>query len=843
MYVENKDAFRAASALGDVATTVEMYTGQSFPPEMHPLLQNHSDAIGRGSECWRCPLLGCGRGPVPPTLPPDYQFLVIAEAPGTNEVNNGQVLIGASGRELRKSLQQTHIDVNRVGLTNAIQCMPEGGDLKKFLQQCKKTGQPSPIECCAPRLRAEVARASFVLLMGGASLTAVGINQSVMKVRGTPLQIPGGPRALATPHAAFVLRDEGARYRPVFHADITKAVRLAYSGSTWQDPAYFVPKDATEVYNFLAVPRPRVAVDIETDGIDRWMCNLRRVGIGNDKEVMIFSPLSVKGHALLTADNAMAQARVIGGYFAQAPRIDTHNGIAFDSVILGRYGMPIPDATHFDGLVAHQVGVTSELPHSLDFLGSMYTDAPHWKDDFKHSNVPSDEILDRYLSFDISVTHTSTAFSEYNLTTYGQQHIYTLDAELFRIGRAMSALGIYIDPAKRFEFAVEYQEKSDRLRREFVEAAGRDVNPASPLQIRKLLYEDLGLPALALHMTDSGDPSTDENTLLDLLAMGVDERAQTIIHGLIGYREAEKILGTNTGHVVAGQIQGGPPVHVDGRLRTNWRPGKTAGRWGSNEPVNLQNIPKKLRAMFTPAPGNVFVAADMSAVELRMIALLAGDEPLINAFAAFDAKTGPDVHIANACGVFHCKPEQVDDTVRNFIKRFVYALNYGAEPPKIYQTLSLMRDDNLQPVFKDITLQEVERVFNVWWQIHPAIIEWKKKCIYGWRARRYMETEYHKRKRFFIGGESPTEMANFPIQGAAADLQNEAIRALVRAYPFDFANHRGLVVNGHDQLVVECAAGETEDVKRIVEGVMQKKIGKMYFPAQAKAAESWKAVS
>ena len=226
-----------------------------------------------------------------------------------------------------------------------------------------------------------------------------------------------------------------------------------------------------------------------------------------------------------------------------------------------------------------------------------------------------------------------------------------------------------------------------------------------------------------------------------------------------------------------------------------------------------------------------------------MIAILAGDEPLIKAFQAFDGKTGPDVHIANACGVFRCTPEQVDDKVRNFIKRFVYALSYGAEPPKIYQTLSLLRDDNLQPLFPAIKLQEVERLFNVWWQVHPAIPEWKRKGIYHWRARRYLETAFHKRKRYFIGGESPTEFANFPIQGVCADMQNDAIRALVRAYPFDFANHRGLVVNAHDQLVVECAESEAENVKKIVRHVMERRIGEMMFPAEPKAGPNWKAVS
>ena len=80
-------------------------------------------------------------------------------------------------------------------------------------------------------------------------------------------------------------------------------------------------------------------------------------------------------------------------------------------------------------------------------------------------------------------------------------------------------------------------------------------------------------------------------------------------------------------------------------------------------------------------------------------------------------------------------------------------------------------------------------------------------------------------------------------QNSSADMQNEAIRGVVQLYPFDYANHRGLVVNGHDQIVVECAVHEADHVKRIIETCMQRRIGRMLFPAQAKAGDSWKAVS
>lgn len=805
-----------------------------------------------GAQCWRCPLYGLKRGPVPSTIPADADFVVVAEAPGSTEVEHGRTLIGASGREIRQALTDAGMDTSKVAFVNTIQCQPDGGDLKRYLRTVKKQGQASPLECCKPRLEMDLSRAKFVLLMGGASLQGVGLGGSIMQTRGTPLRLPNGIPGLATPHAAFVMRDEGARYRPIFHADVAKAARLYRGVNTWTDPWYFVPKTAAEVDNFLAVERHRVAVDVETDGKDAWTCNLRRIGIGTDKEVMIYAPLSVRGHLLLSPDEIQAQSRAIAAYFQRALRMALQNGIAFDSIVLWRHGMPLNDAHCTDTMVGHSIGFTSELPHGLDFLGSIYTDVPHWKNDFKHSTVKDDSVLDKYLSFDIAVTFLSEPYVEQNLIAANQGHIYALDSELFRIGRSMSALGIYIDPAARWKFAAEYQEKSDRLRREFVEVAGRDINPASYPQVRKLLYEDLGLPALDEHHTDSGDPSTDENTLLDLLALGVDKRSEKIIHGLIGYREAEKILGTNTGHIETATgpngapvygLVGGPPVHSDGRLRTNWRPGKTSGRWGSSEPVNLMNIPKKLRAMFAPYPGNVFVAADMQAQELRYIAWLSNDEPLINAFHAFDAKTGPDVHIANACGTFRCTPAEVTDEVRVFQKRVTYALNYGAEPPKIYQTLSLMRDDNLRPLFPNVTLAEVERVYKIWWDLHPAMAAWKKRNIMAWRSARFLESALHKRRRYFIAGESPTELTNFPIQSGCADMQNEAIQQLVRAYPFDYANHRGLVVNGHDQLLVECAASEAEGVKSLLKRVMERTLGNVRFPAEPKAGTNWKEVS
>lgn len=800
----------------------------------------HVEAVRRGAECWRCPLLDSRRGPVPPSLPDGYTFLVVAEAPGVTEVKTGTTLIGASGREVRTALREAGADMNRTGFTNTIMCQPEGGDLKRYLRDVKRQGLDSPIDCCRPRLTHELTKAKFALLMGGASLQGVGISSSVMSVRGTPVQIPNGPRAVPTPHAAFVLRDEGRSFRPIFRADIKKAVRISRGGDTWRDPVYFVARSADEIDNFLAVPRPFVAVDTETDGVDEWTCNLRRIGIGTGVEVMIYSPLSVQGHYLLPEHERQAQTRAIA---ARLPHANTafHNFYGYDSAVLARHGVQADEAKMFDTLIGHRIGPTSELPHRLDFLGSLYTDGPYWKQDVKHSNVKSDDVLDKYLAHDVAVTALSAPYVKQNLV--GQEHIYMTDVEMSRVGRSMSALGIWIDSARRAEFALEYQKKEARLLAEFRSVTGRDVNPNSPKQMQQLLYHDLGLTIMEDHMTESGEASTDENTLLDLLSIGVDKRAEKVIHAIIGCREAGKILGTYTGRVENGVVVGGPPVHSDGRLRTGWNPGKVTGRWSSGDPCNLTAVPKKLRAQFRPRKGKKFVGADMSALELRILALLSKDQPMLDAFAAFDAGKGPDVHTINACRIFRCEPAAVTDEVRTFCKRVIFGRAYGAQAPKIYQTLSLMRTDDLRPLFPHITLQEVERFLNLWTADHPAVTEWQKKLLLGYRAQGFLESPWHRRRRHFIGGENPQEEVNFPIQSGAADLQNSAVAALVAAYPFDFGRGVGLVLQVHDQLVVECPEADAERVKTIIEQSMTRRIDGLLFSAKAKIGDDWKEIS
>lgn len=340
---------------------------------------HHMAAMAGGADCRSCPLANAGLGPVPPTyrvVGGRLPFLVVAEAPGPIEVDEGATLIGPSGREVRSALDAAGLDSGAASYTNAMLCRPPGGDLEAFLRKCKKEGLPSPIECCKPRLTNELAAADYALFIGGAAVSASGLGDSIMRIRGTPLVSRAG---LATLHPAFVLRDQGRLMRPVFRADIAKAVRLFRGGNTWRDPAYTVVYDPLSLRAALNAMTDEIAVDTETDGIDPWRCRIRRIGLSDGITNVIFSPLSTQGHWMM---NDLARAQCwdeISKFMVQPRAWYFHNYYGFDATVLEMHGVAVNEERLFDSLLGHHIGVTSEFPHSLGFLGSVHTDAPHWK--------------------------------------------------------------------------------------------------------------------------------------------------------------------------------------------------------------------------------------------------------------------------------------------------------------------------------------------------------------------------------------------------------------------------------------------------------------------------------
>lgn len=354
------------------------------------MLAHHANAIAAGARCTECPLYGGGAGPVPPCMPAegDAGFVVVGEFPNPAEVEQGIVGVGPAAREVKAALTDAGVNSDSVSYTHAMLCRPPQGDLDGLLRELKKTKQASPLACCKPRLSRELARARFALYTGKAAAAAAGVDGAAMTIRGTPIGMTDDrPPGLATMHPSYVTADSGKVMRGVFRHDVAKAVRLAGRVNRWTDPPYIVNPPTVVLEQALAdtPDGAQIAVDTETDGIDAWTCGIRRIGIGTAEGVIIWAPMSVDGTRLMDAWTHDDQLKnVLAPFFARPLRWYFHNFYGFDSIVLAQHGLTVNETNLFDSLIGHHVGASSELPHTLAFLGSIYTDAPYWKDIASH---------------------------------------------------------------------------------------------------------------------------------------------------------------------------------------------------------------------------------------------------------------------------------------------------------------------------------------------------------------------------------------------------------------------------------------------------------------------------
>jgi len=253
-------------------------------------------------------------------------------------------------------------------------------------------------------------------------------------------------------------------------------------------------------------------------------------------------------------------------------------------------------------------------------------------------------------------------------------------------------------------------------------------------------------------------------------------------------------------------------------IRTQWRAGlKVTGRWGSANP-NLQNIPKKLRNLFQARKGCYFVEADYSQLELRILALLSQDAPLLKAYSE-----GFDVHTLNARDLF--QKDSVTPNERKLAKVFVYGVNYGGTEKTIHQQLA--------PGFPSLTLEMVEKLKERWEQAHPDIVSWQDRQLKQARKDKFVECPISGRRfYFYLNMVEPTKCYNFVIQGTAADLMNEAILDIDKTI-----KNSKILIQLHDAILLE--GKNVPAMADLLVDKMEKKLGDMRFPVDVSVGKTW----
>ncbi len=378
---------------------------------------------------------------------------------------------------------------------------------------------------------------------------------------------------------------------------------------------------------------------------------------------------------------------------------------------------------------------------------------------------------------------------------------------------AMEAEGIGIDGDALKIISKEFADQLERLEHECYEMAGREINLNSPIQLRKLLFEDLKLPTKGLKKSTKSGFSTDADTLEKLAAV------HPLPRKLIEYRSISKLKSTYA-DALSEVIRSGT-----GRIHTTWHQALVpTGRISSSDP-NLQNIPRptisvegrRIRRAFVPKPGSIFVSADYSQIDLRVLAHLSGDKTLVDAF-----NTGEDIHIRTATEVLGVTPDKVSAEARRLAKVINFGIIYGMGPQRLAGELG-------------IALSEASDYIKRYFERLPGVRAWLDKTVRNARATGYVTTMYGRRRYLPElnaqpgGARAQAERIaiNTPIQGTAADLIKLAMIRLDRVL-----RERGLgarmILQVHDELLLEAPKAEWQEAadlaKREMEGVADLKI-------------------
>ena len=331
--------------------------------------------------------------------------------------------------------------------------------------------------------------------------------------------------------------------------------------------------------------------------------------------------------------------------------------------------------------------------------------------------------------------------------------------------------------------------------------AGPEININSPKQLSFLLFEKLGLPPVKRTKTGY---STDVEVLEQL--KGAHE-----IPGLVlEYRTLAKIRSTYV-NVLPGMVDS-----RDGRIHTTFHQTQTAtGRLSSSDP-NLQNIPvradlgRRIRSGFVAEAGSLFVGADYSQVELRLLAHLSGDAELTRRF-----RDGEDIHVATACGVFGVAPDEVTPELRRRAKVINFGILYGMSPFGLSRELG-------------IGGKEAKQYIDQYFERYPGVYRYIEELKEQARSDGYVHT-IQGRRRFLrdinsqnkVLREAAERMAiNTPIQGSAADIIKMAMIRVDREFR-ERRMHAGLVLQVHDELIAEAPEAEVPEVERFLTTAME----------------------
>lgn len=489
-----------------------------------------------------------------------------------------------------------------------------------------------------------------------------------------------------------------------------------------------------------------------------------------------------------------------------------HN-IKYDAIVLARFGLVV-EPLSFDTMLAEwlidpgsrNLGLKNlslarldiEMTHIEDLIGK-------GKNQLSMADVPVEHAAP-YAAADADMTLRLKAILEEEVQKAGLMTVFReVEMPLVAVLAQMEMNGVRLNLDFFQAFSKELTERINDIEKRIYESVGSVFNINSTQQLSKVLFERLRLtPPGNFRKTASGHYSTSADVLEELRGQ------HEVVDLVLEQRELTKLRSTYVDSLPA-QVD-----EVTGRVHTSFnQTGSVTGRLSSSNP-NLQNIPtrtdlgRRVRNGFIAEDGNVLLSVDYSQIELRIVAHVSGDETMLEAF-----RQGQDIHAATAAAIYSIPLEQVNKDQRRHAKAINFGLIYGMS------AFGLTRSSGL-------TLGESENFVKAYFQQFPGV----KKYLDGTRKQAtelgYVET-LSGRRRYFpllqsqinhnVRQREEREAINAPIQGTAADIMKIAMLKVQDALAEAGLKGR-MLLQVHDEIVIECPQEELKETARLVQSVM-----------------------
>ena len=539
----------------------------------------------------------------------------------------------------------------------------------------------------------------------------------------------------------------------------------------------------TETTSVEAISAKLVGMSFAVEGGRAWYVAVPRETEAAQRMVEIFRPFFENGTITKVGQN-----------------------LKYDLTVLANYDVR-PTPPLFDTMLAHYL-IQPELRHNMDYLAEIYLDyqtihieeliGPKGKNQRNMADLPPRNICD-YACEDADVTLRLMQPLKKDLEENGLMRVFEdIEMPLMPVLAKMERNGVVLDTEALAETGRHFTERMEQLEKEIFELAGHPFLLTSPRQVGEVLFDELKLNEKA-KKTKSGQYSTGEEVLEALRAK------HPIVGKILAHRGLKKLLST--------YVEALPKlIHPQtGRLHTSFNQAVTAtGRLSSSNP-NLQNIPvrgddgKEIRKAFVPEEGCIFLSADYSQIELRIMAHLSGDEHLVQ-----DFREGRDIHAATAARVYHKPIEEISRDERRKAKTANFGIIYGISAFGLAERMEVSRTEA-----KDL----ISSYFNT----YPRVQQFIDESIEKARSQGYILTEFGRRRYLpditsrnaVVRGYAERNAVNAPIQGTAADIIKLAMIRIDQRFEREGIRSK-MILQVHDELNFSVWPDELDRVRHIV---------------------------